>query len=186
MWVVLETDRLVLRRFTEADVDNLVELDGDPAVMRFLTGGKPTPRAVIENRIMPSMLRRYELGPAGYWAAEDRASGAFLGWMSLVPDAQGGTDEVELGYRLRASSWGRGYATEGSLALVDKAFTEFGTQRVWAETMAVNAASRRVMTKAGLGYLRTDHRHWDDPIDGAEHGEVIYELRRADWARRNS
>ena len=47
MQVFLETERLVLRRFTEADADNLFDLDGDPEVMRFLTGGKPTPREVI-------------------------------------------------------------------------------------------------------------------------------------------
>ena len=60
MQVFLETGRLVLRRFTEADVDNLFELDSDPAVMRFLTGGKPTPREVIQNETLPAFLRYYD------------------------------------------------------------------------------------------------------------------------------
>jgi RimJ/RimL family protein N-acetyltransferase len=59
-------------------------------------------------------------------------------------------DEVELGDRLRRSAWGMGYATEGSRALVDRAFAEPGVRRVYAETMAVNVASRRVLEKAGL------------------------------------
>jgi RimJ/RimL family protein N-acetyltransferase len=56
MQVFLETERLVLRRFTEADVDNLFDLDSDPDVMRFLTGGRPTSRDVIRNETLPRFL----------------------------------------------------------------------------------------------------------------------------------
>ncbi|MET9710285.1 GNAT family N-acetyltransferase [Nocardiopsis alba] len=177
MEVFLETERLLLRRFTEADVDHLVRLDGDPEVMRFLTG-EPTPRAEIEEKVLPGFLREYELGPVGHWAAIERSTGEFLGWFALEPSADGGAEEVELGYRLKASAWGRGYATEGARALVRKGFDELGVRRVWAETMAVNRASRRVMEKAGLKYVRTFHVHFDDPLPGTEHGEVEYELRR--------
>jgi RimJ/RimL family protein N-acetyltransferase len=175
--VFLETDRLVLRRFTEADVDNLVELDGDPAVMRYLTGGRPTPREVIENEVLPRLMR----DGSGRWAAVEKVTGEFLGWFALDTPDGGSGDEVELGYRLRASAWGKGYGTEGSRALVRKAFAELGARRVYARTMAVNVASRRVMEKAGLRYARTLHLTWDDPIEGTEHGEVEYELRRSDW-----
>jgi RimJ/RimL family protein N-acetyltransferase len=185
MHVFLETDRLVLRRFTEADVDNLVRLDSDPEVMRFLTGGEPTPRAVIQNETLPDILRDYNRGPAGRWAAIKRSTGEFLGWFALQPPEDGSVTDVELGYRLQASVWGQGYATEGSHALIRTGFTELGVQRVFAETMAVNTASRRVMEKAGLKYVRTFHLQWDDPIEGTEHGEVEYELRRFDWARTN-
>lgn len=57
-----------------------------------------------------------------------------------------------------------------------------GVRRVWAETMTVNDRSRRVMAKAGLRYVRTFHLQWGDPIPGAEHGEVEYELRVEEWA----
>ncbi|MFF5720227.1 GNAT family N-acetyltransferase [Streptomyces buecherae] len=183
--VFVRTERLTLRRFTAADVENLVALDSDPLVMRFLTG-EPTPRAVIENEVLPKILLDYRLGPAGRWAAVERATGAFLGWLSLQPPDDGSVTDVELGYRLKASAWGRGLATEGSRALIDKGFAELGVQRVWAETMAVNTASRRVMEKAGLRYVRTFHVHFDDPLPGTEHGEVEYELRRADWAARRA
>jgi RimJ/RimL family protein N-acetyltransferase len=56
-------------------------------------------------------------------------------------------------------------------------------QRVFAETMAVNLASRRVMEKAGLRLVRTFHQPWPDHIDGEEHGDVEYALRKADWER---
>jgi RimJ/RimL family protein N-acetyltransferase len=70
--------------------------------------------------------------------------------------------------------------------LVDKAFVEAAAERVWAETMAVNTGSRRVMEKAGLTLVRTFQPIWHDPIDGSEQGEVEYELRRPDWERRET
>lgn len=60
-------------------------------------------------------------------------------------------------------------------------FGELGLARIWGQTMAVNSGSRRVMEKAGMAYLRTFHLEWDDPLPGAEHGEVAYALTRADW-----
>jgi RimJ/RimL family protein N-acetyltransferase len=180
--VYLETDRLVLRRFTESDVDNLVELDGDPRVMRFITGGRPTPREDIQHKILPKLLRDYHrVSGRGHWAAVERSTGQFLGWFELSTPEGGSDTEAELGYRLRVSGWGRGYATEGALALIDKGFGELGLRRVYAQTMAVNTASRRVMEKIGMHWVRTFHPTWDDPIAGAEHGEVEYELLRADW-----
>lgn len=176
----LETERLALREFTEDDVDALVTLDADPAVMRFLNGGKPTSRLVIQRDVLPRILAAYARGLPERWVALDKATHAFLGWFELLRAAEG---EFELGYRLASRAWGNGYATEGSRALVDKAFTEYGAHRVFAETMAANKASRRVMEKAGLTYVRTFHLKWDDPIEGTEHGEVEYGLQRADWAR---
>lgn len=185
MQVFLETERLVLRRFTEADADDLFDLDGDPEVMRFLTGGRPTPRDEIRDETLPRFLDYYErFAGFGHWAAVEKPTGEFLGWFALHPTESGDPDEVELGYRLRRSAWGKGYATEGSRALVRKGFADLGARRVVAETMAVNTASRRVMEKAGLTYGRTFHREWSDPIAGAEHGEVEYALTKADWERR--
>ncbi len=90
-------------------------------------------------------------------------------------------DEVELGYRLRKSDWGKGYATEGSRALIHKGFAELGVQRVVASTMVVNVASRRVMEKAGLKLVRTFHQPWPDSIEGEEEGDVEYGLLRSEW-----
>ncbi|HET9138898.1 GNAT family N-acetyltransferase [Actinophytocola sp.] len=180
----LETERLVLRRFTEADVDDLADLNSDPAVLRFLTGGRPVPRAEVRGGLLPRILADYErVAGRGTWVAEERSTGGFLGWVELRAPERGTAAEAELGYRLRASAWGRGYATEAARALVDKAFTETQLHRVWAETMAVNKASRRVLEKVGLRFVRTFWVDWTDPIDGAEHGEVEYEMVRDDWLR---
>ena len=94
-------------------------------------------------------------------------------------------ERVELGYRLRRSAWGQGYATEGSRALIHKGFTDLDVERVYAETMVVNTASRRVMEKAGLRYVRTFHADWPDKIPGDEHGDVEYALTRAEWLAEN-
>ncbi len=187
MQVFLETERLVLRRFTEADVENLFDLDGDSEVTRFLTGGKPTPRDVIRNETLPRFLHYYERFEGfGFWAAIEKSTGEFLGWFHFRPQEGSDPDEVELGYRLRRSTWGKGYATEGSRALIRKGFTELGVRRVVASTMAVNVASRRVMEKAGLTLERTFHESWADSIEGAEHGEVEYALTKAGWEQQEA
>ncbi|MFC0008012.1 GNAT family N-acetyltransferase [Micromonospora siamensis] len=178
--VLLETARLRLRRFTADDVDLLVDLDGDPEVTAFLTGGAPTPAAVVRDEQLPRIVAGYDRHPGlGRWAALDRAGGEFLGWFALDPSDDG--TEAELGYRLRRAAWGRGLATEGSRALVRYAFVTVGVRRVWAQTMAVNSRSRSVLAKAGLRHVRTFHLHFDDPIPGTEHGEVEYELLRSGW-----
>jgi RimJ/RimL family protein N-acetyltransferase len=181
--VFLETERLILRRFTDADVDNLVALDSDPGVMRFLTGA-PTPREVIETEILPQFLVE-DGSRLGCWAAVERCTGAFVGWFQLRrpqwPLEARGPDDAELGYRLRTSCWGKGYGTEGSHALIGKAFTELGVTRVVATTMAVNIASRRVMEKAGLRLVRTFHVAFADPLPGTEHGEVEYAVTGDEW-----
>ncbi|WNV84166.1 GNAT family N-acetyltransferase [Umezawaea sp. Da 62-37] len=181
MTTFLETDRLVLRRFTESDVDNLTALDSDPDVMRYLTGGTPTPRAEVENDYLPAFLAYYEKCTGfGFWAAEDK-TGTFLGWFHFRPQPHDPPGQVELGYRLKKSAWGRGYATEGSKALVHKGFTDLDVDRVYAETMVVNNSSRRVMEKTGLKQIRIFHQNWPHQIDGSQHGEVEYAITKTEW-----
>ena len=182
--VFLETERLLLRRFTEADIPNLVELDGDPEVMRFINGGRPTPREEVENELLPAFLGHYErYAGYGFWAAIEKSTGQFIGWFHFRPVRGAPSDDVELGYRLRKSAWGQGYATEGSRALIDKGFAELGVERVVASTMVVNVASRRVMEKAGLRFVRVFHQPWPDYIEGEEEGDVEYALLRSEWAQ---
>ncbi|HST87002.1 MAG TPA: GNAT family N-acetyltransferase [Ktedonobacterales bacterium] len=195
MYVYLETERLTLRQLTQADVDNLFALDSDPAVMRYLSGGTPTPREVIAHEILPRLLSSYERYDGyGVWAAIEKASGDFLGWFSFHPHDDGNPGEIALGYRLRRAAWGKGYATEGARALIRKGFTALGAERVIATTYQDNRASRRVMEKAGLTLARTFrltpadlaaagtfHATSQDIWDG---DDVEYALNKADWERR--
>ncbi|HEX9064300.1 MAG TPA: GNAT family N-acetyltransferase [Streptosporangiaceae bacterium] len=182
MRVHLRTGRLTIRRFTPADEDNLVALNSDPEVMRYITGGLAEPgRDQVRDEIIPFHLAAYEQHPGfGTWAAEDSATGDFLGWFHLRP--RRGDGAIDLGYRLRRAAWGRGLATEGSVALIGKAFTEHDIDRIVAETLAVNLPSRRVLDKCGLTHVRTFDRPLPYPIEGSEHGVVEYELTRDTWA----
>jgi RimJ/RimL family protein N-acetyltransferase len=182
MDIFSETERLVLRWFTPDDVDALVELDSDPEVMLRINGGRPTTREEIETDTLPAFLAyRVRFAGYGFFAVIERSTGDFLGWFHLRPHAEAAQDEPELGYRLKRCSWGQGYATEGSIALIDTAFGDLGARRVYAETMAVHHASRRVMEKAGMHLVRQFHQDWPDRIPGDEHGDVEYEITRAEW-----
>ena len=184
MEVYLETARLILRRFTPDDADSLVELDGDPAVLRYLDEAPPS-RDEVVNEIVPAFLAYYVRGDRyGFWAAIERATGDFLGWFHFRPLPGDPDDEPELGYRLRRAAWGRGYATEGSRALIDKGFRELGVRRVHASTAGENRASWRVMEKCGMTLVR--HFHYTPPgvapAPGAPETDVEYAITRAEWA----
>ncbi|SDP24186.1 Protein N-acetyltransferase, RimJ/RimL family [Klenkia soli] len=177
----LFTPRLRLRPVRPADGDAVVALHGDPEVMRHLGTGRPVPPARVRGLDLPRLLADHGPVPLGYWAAEDRATDAFVGWFELRPMVTDPLVSVELGYRLRRASWGRGLATEGARALVDAVFTGTGTDEVVATTLAVNTGSRRVMEKLGMTWRRTYTEDRTAPITGAELGEVEYALARTDW-----
>lgn len=188
--IFLETERLILRRFTEDDADNLVELDSDPDVMRYITGGRATTREQIENDFLPAFLTYYERGDRyGFWAVIEKSSSDFIGWFHFRPP-HGSTDPdvAELGYRLRQDAWGKGYATEGSKALIDKGFRELGVRRVTAYTFEKHQASQRVMEKAGLTFVRRFRMTPEQleaeglaPEDFWDGDDVEYALDRSDW-----
>ena len=144
----LETLRIQLRGFVAADLPDLVRLDSDPRVMKYLAGGKPASRDVIA-----ATLRRIIRYPAlypdlGIWRASRRDTGAFIGWFSLK--YAGKSADVEIGYRLRPEAWGRGFATEGARALVGYGFDDLGLSRIIGVTHRDNLASQRVLMKAGM------------------------------------
>jgi RimJ/RimL family protein N-acetyltransferase len=181
----LETDRMYFRQFQDADAQLLFELDSDPEVMRFISKGKPTPLARIQSEIIPKFLDYYRHNPPqGFWAAHLRDGGSFIGWFHLRPDRIS-ANEMELGYRLQRPVWGRGLATEGSRVLIDKAFIEWGCEKVCARTLADNLASQRVMEKAGLCF-ECDFHYNADLLHGwveQERRAVKYSITRADYMR---
>src|SRR5437868_4166486 len=81
-------------------------LDADPDVMRYVTGGIPTSREEIQDEFLPAFLDYYQRYEGyGFWAAIEKATGEFLGWFHFRPGPDAAPGEVELGYRLRKSAW---------------------------------------------------------------------------------
>jgi RimJ/RimL family protein N-acetyltransferase len=171
--VYLETERLILRRLTPEDADDLAELNSDPEVMRYLGGVKPREQTLDE--VLPRLLADYERSDdVGFWAAIEKATGEWLGWFHLRPEHEP-PHEMEVGYRLKRSAWGKGYGTEGTRALIAKSFDELGVERVVAVADEPNVASRRVMEKSGMHLTR---RFLGRDPDGSTWNAVRYAIDR--------
>jgi ribosomal-protein-alanine N-acetyltransferase len=144
----LETLRLGMRDFVAADFDDLLRLGRDPRVMRYIGNGKPLSRDGVA-RLLARILGYGALYPdLGIWHTSRRDSGAFVGWFSLK--YAGKSPDIEIGYWLVPSAWGRGFATEGAQALADYGFDDLDLDRIIGVTHPDNKASQRVLMKAGL------------------------------------
>ncbi|MFF8938764.1 GNAT family N-acetyltransferase [Streptomyces paradoxus] len=155
-----DTARLRLRQWSGADLDALAEMDADPDVMRYIGDGSPGTRertAAALTRIRAAWDER----GYGLFAAEERATGELVGWAGpavpvFLPEVM---PAVEIGWRLRRRSWGRGYATEAAREVLAFAFGEAeadaGLERVVSICQVDNHASLRVMTRLGMTYDRT-------------------------------
>lgn len=174
----LTTQRLRLRHLRADDADRLIDLDSDSLVTRWIDGGRPPDPVRIRGEVLPRLLALSEATEGlGFFAAEDPASGSFLGWFHLRP-WQDDPHSLELGWRLRAECWGRGLATEGARALIAAAFAELGAQQVVARTMAGNHASRRVMEKCGLEFA---HEYEEARFPGPDRRALFYSLGAAGY-----
>jgi [ribosomal protein S5]-alanine N-acetyltransferase len=147
----LETPRLRLRRLVPADEPDLIALDTDPDVMRYVgsPAGVKSPSETAER----ARRRVHERGAAdgaglGFWRVEGRDDAAFYGLGALIRMPEG--DDVEVAYRLARAAWGRGVATEAAGALVGYAFDTLRLRRVVAVTYPDNVASQRVLDKLGF------------------------------------
>lgn len=147
--VVLETDRLLLRRWRVSDAALQRELwaERDPRVpphRRIALDGHPT----LED--IEDWIRRGDPDPTlGLLAAERRGSGDVIGYCGLIPNIHGQDGEPELAYEFLRKVWRQGYATEASWAVLSWA-DGLGYRRLWATVREWNTASRRVMTKVGF------------------------------------
>ncbi len=182
----LRTARIELVPMTTRHLPLLRRLDGDPEVMRHILGRARTPDEVDSfwgPRCSDTIADGLGLG---WWVGF--RDGDFLGWWDLSPaDTSSSTPtprEAEVGWRLERRHWRRGLATEGARALLQHGFATVRLERVRAETMAVNAASRGVMRALGMRHVATEVRAWPDPLPGSDQGEVVYEITAAEWTER--
>ena len=125
----------------------MIALDSDPLVMRYV-GSPPGARSAEETARRARERLVADHGLAGWWAIEGRDDGSFHGLGLLLPMPDG--VDVEVGYRLARTSWGRGIATEATSALIDYAFATLDLPRIVAVVYTDNRASRRVLDKLGF------------------------------------
>lgn len=144
----LETERLTLKWLKPEDLELFVDLDSDPEVMRYITGGKPQPKEHYEKRI-PELLKYMAENPGlGLWPTYLKETNEFIGWYILkhLPD----NGEVEVGFRIKKKFWGNGYSTEAGKALLIHGFEKLGLKKIAAIVRPDNFASQAVIKKIGL------------------------------------
>jgi RimJ/RimL family protein N-acetyltransferase len=145
--VILQTERLVLRPFREADIDGYAEMGADPEVMRFLSAdGRLLSRADAW-RQMAMFLGHWELRGYGTWAVEERATGAFVGRVGLHNPL--GWPDRELGWTIARRFWGRGYASEAARAAITHAFGALGWTHLVSLIHPDNHRSTRLAERLG-------------------------------------
>jgi RimJ/RimL family protein N-acetyltransferase len=183
----LRTARLELVPLADEHLPYEIELDSDPEVLRYLFTRAHTPEEV-ERSHRTRRSRSLEVDGLGVWMGFD--SDAFVGmWMLQPPHGPSQPKEpgeADLGYRLLRRQWRQGYAREGSLELIRHGFEDLGLRRIFAQTMAVNVASRATMTSVGMRFVRSFSEDDDEQVPGHEHGEVEYDISRTDWIAANS
>jgi RimJ/RimL family protein N-acetyltransferase len=173
----LLTERLILRRWREADREPFARMNADPAVMEFFP-------ALLSREESDAGVDRVEVGFAergfGFWAAELRESGEFIGFIGIsVPHFQAHFMPcVEIGWRLAAKHWGKGLATEGARRALDCGFGTLRLAEIVSFTSTTNQRSRRVMEKIGM--TRDPKDDFDHPLISAGHPlrrHVLYRLK---------
>lgn len=168
--IVFRTPRLVARCIEREDAAALQEVYGDADAMRWVGDGRPLDFAQCEQWVEVS-LRNYANRGYGMFALVSQETGSVIGFCGLVHPQ--GQSDPELKYALRRDCWGRGLATEAARAMLAAGASRFGMRRIIATTAPENAASHRVLLKAGMarGALRNNQDgSWTQLFawDGAE------------------
>lgn len=178
--LIAETDRLVLREWGEGDSDRFYEAMNTPAVMRHLGGVQDRDVWDAAKARLDGYQRDYG---HTFWIVERKADGELLGFCGLKrvnAEGTGLTGQFEIGWRLRESAWGQGYAKEAAIASLDLAFDRFGAPHVVALTIGPNAESQGLMKR--LGMRRREDLDFDDPRFGPEmNPTIVYAIDSEDW-----
>src|SRR3990167_2313304 len=156
---VLETERLILREWKDADIPIFAAMNQDPKVMEFF----PAPLSAIESASLVDRFRRhFKKHGFGLYAVELKSSGEFIGFVGLsIPTFKAHfTPCVEIGWRIASQYWNQGYATEAAKTVLLAAFNTFGLQEVVSFTPVVNKRSIRIMEKIFMTH---------DPKDDFDH-----------------
>lgn len=150
MHIILQTPRLLLRRFTQADAPLILSLNSDPEVLKYLHEPALESEEHALHIIRTIILPQYE-NNLGRWAMHIKDTNEFIGWCGLKyrPDI----DETDLGYRIMQKAWGKGYATEAAQYTLDHGFKELDLKVITACAHIENLASVKVLEKIGMDFI---------------------------------
>lgn len=165
----LETTRLCLRLFTLDDLHDLYAIYQDVTVMKYLS---PRSKEQTEESLCRH-IQQWQEHNFGMWAVVDKITGKLIGRCGL--GFLDRTPEVELGYVFAQEYWGKGIATEASLATVKYGFEQVKLERIVAIAHPENLASRRVIEKMGMTYEKDAHYYNTDV--------VYYGMTKANYQR---
>lgn len=168
----VRTDRLLLRRWREADLEPFGRLTADAEVMRYF----PAPLGRADSDALAGRANAmFDVHGYGLWALERLDTGEFIGFTGLAPMLEGvpGSGGVEVGWRLARSAWGQGLATEAATAALRFGFGTLGLAEVNSITAVINIRSRRVMERLGM-HIAGEFDHPRLPEDSPLRRHVRY------------
>jgi [ribosomal protein S5]-alanine N-acetyltransferase len=170
---MLETERLIFRKFTLADLDALIEMRSDPEVNKYLGGTRlQNPEAITKRmRVYMDSYDKYGFGAcAMIW----KETGEMIGWSGLQPLED--TGETEVGYGMKKEFWGKGIGYECALAWLRYGFEKIGLERIVAVAIPGNTGSQRIMEKCGMKYEKTEPHYGEEC--------VFYAVTKDEFLRR--
>ncbi|MFD9540714.1 GNAT family N-acetyltransferase [Streptomyces sp. NPDC060022] len=173
----LRTDRLLLRRWRESDLEPWAAMNADPEVREHL--GELLTREQSDATVA-GMQADFDERGFGWWALQSRRTGEFVGRAGLDEvDEDMPFAGVDVGWRLTRSAWGRGYATEAALACLAFGFESLGLPEVVASTTVNNLRSQAVMRRIGMTRRPADD--FEDPSvpEGPLRPCVLYRIFRS-------
>ncbi len=168
---VINSERLSYRLMNEEDAQLLFELDQDPAVMKYINGGKMTTMKEVEDVMLPRMASYTDPEKGwGLWAVFTLGENEFIGWVLVRPmdffSSERNDQDIELGWRFKQSSWGKGYATEAAKSVLDALQKSAQYLQFTALALPENTASINIMKKLGMQFIKTDLH--EDPLGDME------------------
>jgi RimJ/RimL family protein N-acetyltransferase len=182
--VELRTERLLLRRWRDDDIDAMTAINQDPVVMATIG-------PLSTRELTAAFIERTEAGfdhrGFGFWCVEQIGGAPCIGFVGAsVPSWTAPfTPCIEVGWRLASAAWGNGYASEAAVATLDDVFARIDVAEIVSFTAAINRKSRRVMEK--LGMRRDDDGDFEHPVvplGDPLRPHVLFRITAGEWWAR--